>query len=165
LDAKGYTKVPSLFVRLSVERDMIRSICSSSTQRRHEFQIRRPSSCWIRTYSVTALGMYTLALNFLFSYIPVIPVEAYQNQYSTISTKTNGVIYPWQRWTQQIHTGYQRRVAADPTFLSKSVTEVVVAAGSQFTAEWNRRGIDRLLPELDFVVPAILTAVIGKYYR
>jgi hypothetical protein len=109
--------------------------------------------------------MYTLALNLLVSRFLVIPVEAYQYQSTIISTKTNGVIYPWQRWSQQIHIGYQRRVAADPTFLSKSVTEVVVAAGTQLTAEWNQRGIDRLLPELDFVVPAILMAVIGKYYR
>ena len=70
-----------------------------------------------------------------------------------------------QRWTQQLQTGYQRRVAADPAFASKSITEVLVAAGTQLTAEWNRRGADRLLPELDFVVPAILTAVFGKYYR
>lgn len=70
-----------------------------------------------------------------------------------------------KKWTQQLQTGYQRRIAADPQFASKSITEVLVAAGTQLTAEWNRRGADRLLPELDFVVPAILTAVFGKYYR
>ena len=68
-------------------------------------------------------------------------------------------------WSKRIQTGYRRRVAADPNFLSKSVTEVLVAAGTQLTAEWNRRGADRLLPEIDFVVPGILSAVAGKYYR
>jgi len=69
-----------------------------------------------------------------------------------------------RNWTNQIKKGYQQRVAADPSFPTKSVTEVLVAAGTQLTAEWNRRGADRLLPELDFMVPAILTAVFGKYY-
>lgn len=68
-------------------------------------------------------------------------------------------------WSKGIRTGYQVRVAADPNFLSKSITEVLVAAGTQLTAEWNRRGVDRLLPEIDFVVPAIVSAVAGKYYR
>jgi hypothetical protein len=70
-----------------------------------------------------------------------------------------------KRWSQQLTTGYRRRVAADPSFPQKSVTEVLLAAGTQYTAEWNRRGADRLIPEIDFVVPAILTAVFGKYFR
>ncbi|KAG7370761.1 RETICULATA-related protein [Nitzschia inconspicua] len=77
---------------------------------------------------------------------------------------SSNTFFPIQRWSKQLQKGYQRRVAADPTFVSKSATEVLVAAGTQFTAEWNRRGADRLLPELDFVVPAIVTAVFGKYY-
>jgi hypothetical protein len=133
------------------------------------FHIRRSSSCWrIRTYYTTTIGMYILASILVFLSFPAISIEAFQQQpgltTTTTTTQTNG-IFLWQRWTVQLQTGYQRRVAADPTFPSKSVTEVLVAAGTQFTAEWNRRGVDRLLPELDFVVPAILTAVIGKYYR
>ena len=68
-------------------------------------------------------------------------------------------------WSKRIQTGYRRRLAADPSFISKSITEVLVAAGTQLTAEWNRRGADRLLPEIDFVIPGILSAVAGKYYR
>jgi hypothetical protein len=72
---------------------------------------------------------------------------------------------PLRRWSQDFKTGYSRRVAADPSFQAKSVTEVFLAAGTQLTAEWNRRGSDRLLPEIDFVIPGVLTAVFGKYYR
>ena len=68
-------------------------------------------------------------------------------------------------WSQQLREGYQCRMAADPFFPQKSLTEVFLAAGTQFAAEWNRRGVERLIPEADFVVPAILTAVFGKYYR
>lgn len=70
-----------------------------------------------------------------------------------------------KRLGDQLKTGYERRVTADPSFPQKSVTEVILAAGTQFAAEWNRRGADRLLPEADFVLPAILTAIFGKYYR
>lgn len=69
------------------------------------------------------------------------------------------------KWTNQLQKGYQQRVAADPTFPQKSITEVILAAGTQLAAEWNRRGADRLLPEIDFVMPGVLTAVFGKYYR
>jgi Protein RETICULATA-related len=128
--------------------------------------LRRSSTCRRETdYVTTLFGKCTLALIFILLGFLVSAVEAYQPQGTTTTTKPNNNIFPWQRWTQQLHTGYQRRVAADPTFPSKSVTEILVAAGTQLTAEWNRRGVDRLLPELDFVVPAILTAVIGKYYR
>lgn len=70
-----------------------------------------------------------------------------------------------KRWSQEVKTGYQRRIAADPLFPQKSVTEVLLAAGTQLAAEWSRRGAIRLIPEADFVIPAILTAVFGKYYR
>ena len=69
------------------------------------------------------------------------------------------------KWGKQAREGYQCRVAADPSFRQKSFTEVLLAAGTQFAAEWNRRGVHRLVPEADFVLPAVLTAVFGKYYR
>jgi len=60
---------------------------------------------------------------------------------------------------------YDRRVNADPSFFSKSITEIIVAAGTQLMAELNRRGVSRIIPELDFVLPAIFAAIFGKYYR
>ena len=66
---------------------------------------------------------------------------------------------------EKVRTAYRRRINADPSFFAKSITEVLVAAGTQLMAEWNRRGAARMATELDFVVPAVLTAVFGKYYR
>ena len=63
-----------------------------------------------------------------------------------------------------IRQGYARRVAADPSFLSKSILEVILAALTQYMAEVSRRGKDRILPEIDFVLAGVLTAVCGKYY-
>jgi hypothetical protein len=60
--------------------------------------------------------------------------------------------------------GYARRIKADPSFALKSVTEVFLAAGTQFTAELSKRGADRIVPEIDFVFAGVLTAVAGKYY-
>jgi len=68
-------------------------------------------------------------------------------------------------WKQQVRRGYDRRVNADPSFFGKSITEVLIAAGTRLMAEWSRRGASRMIPELDFVLPAVLTAVFGKYYR
>lgn len=68
-------------------------------------------------------------------------------------------------WRHRVQKGYNRRINADPSFLGKSITEVLVAAGTQLMAEWNRRGASRMIRDLDFVLPAILTAVFGKYYR
>eukprot|EP00934_Nitzschia_sp_Nitz4_P003189 Nitzschia sp. Nitz4//scaffold82_size85912//69800//73896//NITZ4_005150-RA/size85912-processed-gene-0.126-mRNA-1//-1//CDS//3329558862//3179//frame0 len=68
------------------------------------------------------------------------------------------------RILQHYKTEYQLRMAADPSFLQKSILEVMVAASAQLAAEWNRRGWDRLLPEIEWVLPAVLTAVFGKYY-
>jgi len=65
---------------------------------------------------------------------------------------------------QSISTGYQQRVAADPSFAQKSVTELLLAAGTQMTAEWNRRGTAGLNNEIDFVVAGVLTACYGKFY-
>jgi hypothetical protein len=71
---------------------------------------------------------------------------------------------PIKSWTRDIAVGYERRVAADPSFPVKSVAEVFLAAGTQFTAECQRRGTAQLLPEIDFVLAGVLTAVAGKYY-
>ena len=69
-----------------------------------------------------------------------------------------------KEWTTNMKIGFQRRIRADPTFLQKSVTEVILAAGTQFAAECNRRSLQRIIPEIDFVIPAVLTAIFGKYY-
>lgn len=66
--------------------------------------------------------------------------------------------------THPIVKGYARRIKADPSFALKSVTEVFLAAGTQFTAELSKRGADRIMPEIDFVFAGVLTAVAGKYY-
>ena len=63
-----------------------------------------------------------------------------------------------------IRLGYTQRLAADPLFRSKSILEIVLAAATQYTAEVGRRGKHRILPEFDFIVAGILTAVCGKYY-
>lgn len=68
-----------------------------------------------------------------------------------------------QKWSQRIAVGYKRRVTADPTFPLKSIAEGLLAASTQFAAEVHARGISNLLPQADFVVPAILTAIAGKY--
>lgn len=76
-------------------------------------------------------------------------------------------------WTNSINPSYVRkninhqfqlRLAADPDFVQKSIVEVVFAILMQFTAELGRRGVDRILPEIDFVIAGILTAIAGKYY-
>lgn len=63
-----------------------------------------------------------------------------------------------------IQTQYAQRIAADPNFLQKSVTEVILAAGTQFMAEIGKRGIHQIVTEIDFVIAGILTAIAGKYY-
>lgn len=64
----------------------------------------------------------------------------------------------------RIKSGYKQRLAADPSFPQKSVTELLLAAGTQLTAEWNRRGATGLNTEIDFVVAGVLTACYGKFY-
>mmetsp|Transcript_8330 Transcript_8330/g.17997 ORF Transcript_8330/g.17997 Transcript_8330/m.17997 type:complete len:340 (-) Transcript_8330:80-1099(-) len=80
----------------------------------------------------------------------------------------NGVASPLpslSKLSRSISRGYRARVAADPNFLVKSVLEVALAAGTQFAAEWNRRGgVKGCLTEIDFVVAGVLTAIAGKYY-
>ena len=68
-------------------------------------------------------------------------------------------------WKLQLKHAYDRRVNADPSFFSKSITEIIVAAGTQLMAELNRRGVSMIIPELYFVLPAIFAAIFGKYYR
>lgn len=71
-----------------------------------------------------------------------------------------------QQWTQALSRGYSRRLAADPAFPVKSVTEVVLAASTQLVAEYHNRGSslrNLLFLQVDFVVPAVLTAILGKY--
>lgn len=76
---------------------------------------------------------------------------------------TGLVANPVRQWKQDIALGWKARVAADPNFQIKSAAEILLAAGTQLSAEWNRRG-DSLLPEIDFVVAGILTAIAGKYF-
>jgi len=63
-----------------------------------------------------------------------------------------------------IRNEFQVRLAADPDFVKKSIVEIFLAAGSQLTAEVGRRGMSRMLPEIDFVIAGLFTAIAGKYY-
>lgn len=96
------------------------------------------------TTTITTTSAYTI-------------IESRRNPISLIRTST-------QNFKRQVRIGFEQRVAADPSFALKSVTEVVIAAGTQFAAEWRRRGTHRLLAEMDFIFPAILAAIFGKYY-
>jgi len=71
---------------------------------------------------------------------------------------------PLTKASRKISNGFQQRVAADPSFPMKSISELLLAAGTQLTAEWNRRGAQDFMPELDFVVAGVITAMLGKYY-
>ena len=64
---------------------------------------------------------------------------------------------------QSIKCGYAHRMAADPSFLSKSILEIILAATTQYMAEVGRRGKNRILPEFDFVFAGVLTAICGKH--
>ena len=75
-----------------------------------------------------------------------------------------GAAYSPQAILSSIKLGFSQRVAADPSFLSKSILEVILAATTQFMAEVSKRGRDRIIPEIDFVFAGILTAIFGKYY-
>ena len=67
-------------------------------------------------------------------------------------------------YISRVKEGYNQRVSADPSFLSKSIIEVILAALTQYIAEVSRRGQARIIPEIDFVFAGVLTAVCGKYY-
>ena len=70
-----------------------------------------------------------------------------------------------RRWVDEIAQGYCNRRTADPNFLLKSTLEVALAASTQFAAEWNNRGgAANMIQQVDFVVPAVLTAIAGKYF-
>ncbi len=64
----------------------------------------------------------------------------------------------------EIRSQFRQRVAADPEFVQKSVVEIIFAILMQFAAEVSKRGANRILPEIDFVVAGIFTAMVGKYY-
>ena len=81
-----------------------------------------------------------------------------------LPARTTALSSPISKVSRSISNGLQQRLAADPSFAMKSFSELVLAAGSQFAAEWSRRGAANLVPELDFVVAGVLTAMAGKYY-
>ena len=62
-------------------------------------------------------------------------------------------------WRKDLITGYKQRCAADPNFPLKSLTEVVLAAGTQLAAEYESRGADAMVAQVDFVVAGVLTAI------
>ena len=64
---------------------------------------------------------------------------------------------------QSIKNGFAHRIEADPSFVSKSLLEIMLAAITQYMAEVSRRGKDRIMPEFDFVLAGVLTAVCGMY--
>ncbi len=65
---------------------------------------------------------------------------------------------------KSISEQWRLRIEADPDFIAKSITEVILAIGTQLAAEFGRRGKSRMITEIDFVVAGILTAMAGKYY-
>ncbi|KAL7428818.1 hypothetical protein ACHAXH_004480 [Discostella pseudostelligera] len=85
------------------------------------------------------------------------------NGIKSIATCIISAIHP-THILQSIKNGYAHRIAADPSFLSKSILEIILAATTQYMAEVSRRGKGRILPEFDFVFAGVLTAVCGKYY-
>ena len=64
----------------------------------------------------------------------------------------------------EIRNQYRMRVAADPDFVQKSIVEIIFAISMQFMAEVSKRGMHRIVPEIDFVIAGIFTAMAGKYY-
>jgi Protein RETICULATA-related len=71
---------------------------------------------------------------------------------------------PLQKWRRDVKVGWEARINADPNFAFKSSAEVALAALTQLSAEWNRRGGHRMLPEIDFVMGGVITAIAGKYF-
>jgi len=84
--------------------------------------------------------------------------------FQAISLTNALVLSPRKLVVEPIRKGYAQRIKADDSFALKSITEVLLAAGTQFSAEWSKRGPNRIAPEIDFVIAGILTAVAGKYY-
>jgi len=81
-----------------------------------------------------------------------------------LMSESRGGGYNIASFTRSFGNQYRLRLEADPNFVAKSITEIFLAAGTQFTAEIGRRGRDRMIPESDFVVAGLLTAIAGKYY-
>lgn len=82
-----------------------------------------------------------------------------------ISFTVDGLTVPSPRQVlKSVDYGFKQRLAADPSFTTKSIIEVFLAASTQMSAEWNRRGAGQILPQIDFVVAGVLTAMAGKYY-
>jgi Protein RETICULATA-related len=73
-------------------------------------------------------------------------------------------INPLQKWRRDARLGWEARTNADPNFAFKSTAEVALAALTQLSAEWKSRGLNRMLPEVDFVVGGVVTAIAGKYF-
>lgn len=83
---------------------------------------------------------------------------------SSLLQSSECLTLPFRHWANDLRTGYQQRCAADAQFPLKSLTEVVLAAGTQLAAEYERRGgRSTMLTEVDFVVAGVLTAMYGKY--
>ena len=83
------------------------------------------------------------------------------NNNSNSSNKNDTIL---QSSIQSIKKGYQQRISADPSFLSKSILEIILAASTQYMAEVTRRGWSNMKMEMDFVFAGVVTAVCGKYY-
>ena len=81
----------------------------------------------------------------------------------SLLSASESLTLPVRQWTDDLVTGYERRCAADPSFPLKSLTEVMLAAGTQLAAEYKRRGADQISAQVDFVVAGVLTAIYGKY--
>ena len=77
-----------------------------------------------------------------------IGVDIYELATSTVAAM---MISPSRGALRSVREGYAQRAAADPSFLHKSVLEIVLAVVGQCVAEWGSRGRDRLLVEIDFV--------------
>lgn len=90
--------------------------------------------------------------------------QGYDYSRVTMSKSRGGGGVTIASFTKSLAHQYRLRLVADPNFWHKSITEVILAAGTQFAAEIGRRGRDRMVPESDFVLAGLLTAVAGKYY-
>lgn len=82
----------------------------------------------------------------------------------TIAIQKNSVRFGAIAKLDSLSDDLQQRLLADPEFIKKSIAEVALAAVTQLVAEVGRRGKDRMLPEIDFVLAGLLTSVAGKYY-
>ena len=109
--------------------------------------------------------MFCTAILFLIfwqAFLPIVAALAAPSSPSSSSSSPQRNLVP--PILEPISKGWARRLQADPSFPLKSVTEVLLAAATQYSAEVSKRGVPRILPEIDFVVAGILTAVAGKYY-